>query len=1323
AALANAGMGADEIDYIEAHGTGTALGDPIEMHALASVFAGRERPLWVGSVKSNIGHAEAAAGVAGLVKAVLMLRHGAVPASLHFRRLNPHIDLQGVPIAVPTALSAQPELRAVGVSSFGFSGTNAHLVVTAPPETAAAPAGSEATPPLLLISARTPSALRELMARYRALLQEGAAFADVCHSAAVGRARLPWWVCVGSPDELDNAAPSDAPPPEFPIPAGRRIALPLTPFERLPYWATPRPLTAGSGQSNTLLGRRLRSALPVMQYETVLAEGEPGWLADHRLHGEVVVPASMLAVMLLLALPADVATAAELTDVQFLRLLKPAERPVVQTVADPASRQLRVLAAPAGDDAAFVEIAAANWRPAAGEAPSSLPSTALRPLGTAALYAAFAAAGLDYGPQFRLLHSLAGGDGIAVTELAEGDPYYRLDPRLLDAAWQSLAAALPEGSGKALVPAGLDRLVVVGDGMPRRSVLRLTAPDRADVTLYDGEGHLVAHCGGLRLATLSRAAASAVVQLPAWQAVAAGSETPAWIDCRGERDAAAACWRVIEAYRALPDGPAPPRLAVLANGATDVGGRTPVPAQAALAGLVRSLALERPELRPVLLDLEASAMPPPVPEEAPEPVLAWHQGQLFAPRLQAQALPSPPAAPFVLARPSSATLDALEWQPLKRRAPGPGEVEIEVTAAGVNFRDLMNLLGAYPGDGGAPGGECAGTIVAIGANVGPDVHRLEVGDAVVAIAPGCLASHVLADARLVCPIPASVDWRALAAQPVALLTARLALDEIARIKRGQRVLIHAATGGVGLAAVALAQHRGAEIVATAGNAVKRDHLAALGIREIHDSRSLAFAAAAPVDIVLNSLTGEAIPAGLALLKPGGIFLELGKAEIWPQERVRALRADVSYVAVALDRLILDEPERVGAMLREEIESIAGLAHGAAAMLPIRSHPFATIGEALRTMQSARHIGKLVLSRTRLRGDGVYIVSGGTGGIGRHLVHWLAERGARQILVLARRLRPVTAPGAEVIVKALDIADERAVRQALSGLRRPIKGVFHLAGELHDATAANLTRAQLDAALSAKLRGAEVLDRLTRGHQLDLFVLFGSLAGVTGAAGQANYAAANATLDALAQARRAAGLPALAVDWGAWQGEGMAAGRSFPALPPALALDALDWALASELTQAAISLGDSVVGSAPPRPTANFAAQLAAAVGSAKLDVLVAAVDATIRPILGLGDLPLERERPLAELGLDSLMAVELRNALGRLTGRVLPTSLVFDHPSAVALTQFLAGELALVTVAAPAPIAARSAALPDDDDDADGEDGAENAMLARLERKLIHAGY
>jgi acyl transferase domain-containing protein/nucleoside-diphosphate-sugar epimerase/SAM-dependent methyltransferase/acyl carrier protein len=1282
AALADAGLAPADIDAIEAHGTGTALGDPIEMHALRNVFGpGRDRPLLVGSVKTNIGHAEAAAGIAGLIKAVQMLRHGEVAPSLHFGALNPHIDLGGVDLRVPVARAPVP-LRRIGVSSFGFSGTNAHAVLEAPP--APPPAPPPPAAPRLLITARSEAGLTRLIATYQARLAEGADFAALCASAATGRTRHPWWVLAETPEVLATAVPSNAPHPDLPPQSGARVALPLTPWDRQRHWA--KPARAALPPSvHPLLGRRLRSRRGGRLFEAELAPDRPAWLADHALGGRVVLPAAAMVEMLLAALPPE--APAVLEGITFDRLLAPAETPVVQTSLEDGA--LTVSAAAEDPDAAFETIATARaGTPGQTAAPLLVEARARCPraVDIAALYDRFAEAGLAYGPAFRGLRALWAGDGEAVAELAESQPGFRIDPRLLDAAWQALAAALPPDSRDALVPKGLARLTLLG-GTPRHAVLRLSAPDRAEIALYDEAGSPVALCEGLALAV---ARPGVVVQEPAWEALPPGTETPRWIDLRAETDAVAACWRVLEAARADPV-----RLAVLAT--LDAG-----PAQAALAGLLPTLALEHPELRPVLLDLPAGVAPPAIPPACP-PVLSLRDGTLAARRLAARPTPAPTAAPFALSRGADASLEALRWHRATRRTPGAGEVEIEIAATGINFRDVMNLLGVYPGDGGAPGVECAGLVTAIGEGV----TGLAPGDAVLAIAPGCFASHVTADARLVRPLPEGLGFTEAAAQPVAWLTARLALLEVARLQRGQRVLIHAATGGVGLAAVAVARAAGATVVATAGSPAKRAHLAALGIAEIHDSRTIGFAAAAPVDVVLNSLTGPAIPAGLGLLKPGGVFLEIGKAEIWDAARVEAIRPDIRYRPVALDALILSNPARVGEMLATLCDDVAqGLAP-----LPVERWPFAEVTPALRRIQAARHIGKLVLARSLFRGDATYLVTGGTGALGQHLSRWLVARGARHLVLLARNPGEVAIEGAEVRIVAADIADPAALRRALSGLKHPLRGIFHLAGALHDSTATRLDRERLAAAFPAKLAGAEALDRIASAHPIDHFVLFGSLAALHGSAGQANYAAANAALSAIAARRRARGEPATLVHWGAWRDAGMAGGRA--GLSPEAALAALDSALSAGLAEVAVSAASTAAAA----PRLALQEKLAAAIGSAKRDALAEAVAEAIGRILGLGEMPLDRARPLAELGLDSLMAVELRNTLSAAIGRPLRASLVFDHPSAEALVAHLAAELGIGTApraeTPPPPAPEAEAARADDDD----------ALLLLLERKLAHAGY
>ena len=469
AALMNAGLAPAEIDYIEAHGTGTALGDPIEMHALKAVFAGRERPLLVGSVKSNIGHAEAAAGIAGLIKAVLMLRHQRVPASLNYRHLNPHIDLAGVPIAVPTALR-EADLTRIGVSSFGFSGTNAHVVLErAPPETATvtADAPHHNVPHQLLISARTPEALRTLIDRYRALLDDGVAFADLCHSAAVGRARLPWWVCVDHPDRLAAAQPSEAAPPELPAAdraSHRPAALPVPAPRLLGGAARSRHADGASRTPQAAIrcwapgcARRWRSGNTRRYSPPPARRGLP---ITSLVNDKVVMPAAGLIEMLLAALPAG--EPLELGNIAFRQILVPDERPIVQTIVDPATRTLRILAAEDSEDAVFSTIAEASWQPAGIVPPvprDEMRAAAALGTGTPAnSMPTLPMPAFPMAPLSAVLRSLSSraATGIAIADLPpKPTGPSRLDPRVLDAAWQSLAAALPTDGAGALVPAGL----------------------------------------------------------------------------------------------------------------------------------------------------------------------------------------------------------------------------------------------------------------------------------------------------------------------------------------------------------------------------------------------------------------------------------------------------------------------------------------------------------------------------------------------------------------------------------------------------------------------------------------------------------------------------------------------------------------------------------------------------------------------------------------------------------------------------------------------------------------------------------------------------
>ena len=393
-------------------------------------------------------------------------------------------------------------------------------------------------------------------------------------------------------------------------------------------------------------------------------------------------------------------------------------------------------------------------------------------------------------------------------------------------------------------------------------------------------------------------------------------------------------------------------------------------------------------------------------------------------------------------------LDNLKLVAVNRRVPGKGEVEIQVEAAGLNFRDVLNALGMYPGDPGPLGGECAGRIVA----VGEGVESLQVGESVVGLAYGGLSSYVTTEAQLVTRVPRGLSVEEAATIPIVFLTAHYGLNHLARMKRGERVLIHAAAGGVGMAAVQLAQRAGAEIFATAGSPKKRDVLQSMGVPHVMDSRSLAFAEEVMaqtrgegIDIVLNSLTEEFIPKSLALLRRGGRFLEIGKRGIWDHEQVRRVKPEIEYHVIYLGEVVEQQPALIQAMLRELLEAFEA---GHLAPLPRTVFSLRDAASAFRYMAQAKHVGKVVLrqdmGRGRIAPDATYLVTGGLGSLGLVVAQWLVAEGAQHLVLVGRhgparrpRRRSPSGRGAasQVQVRQADVARAEEVQALLAGLRR------------------------------------------------------------------------------------------------------------------------------------------------------------------------------------------------------------------------------------------------------------------------------------------------
>ncbi len=758
-------------------------------------------------------------------------------------------------------------------------------------------------------------------------------------------------------------------------------------------------------------------------------------------------------------------------------------------------------------------------------------------------------------------------------------------------------------------------------------------------------------------------------------------------------------------------------------------------AHAAFWGFGRSIALEHPEMRTIRIDLDAAGdfdaqqLLQTMIAAGDEDELVVRGGRISVPRLRrkessAPSNKSPTEANLQLTLVQPGTIDGLQLLPTSRREPGEDDVEIEVRAAGLNFRDVLCALGIYKGKSGPLGGECAGVVV----KVGPGVTGLQAGDEVIALARGCFGHFVTTKKKLVWRKPQHLSFEASVTIPVAFLTARYALQNVAQIRPAESVLIHAGAGGVGLAAIQIAQRAGAVIFATAGSEEKRAYLRSLGIAGVYDSRSLEFAhdlqtatGGKGVDVVLNSLTGAFIDAGIGILAPGGRFVELGVAELRSPEAVKVIRSDVFYHAVNLVAEIEAASDLVQDLIADLVEQFAS---GALKPLPRELFPLEEVHDAFRYMARARHIGRVIVCPERkphsaeIRSDGAYLVTGGNSGLGLKVTEWLSARGAGEVIVMGRS-RPsaeaaalfnaMSAHGTVVTVCQGDVSQSLDVERALRSVL-PLRGVFHCAGIVDDGVLLQQNRERFQRVLSPKIGGVCHLHRFTRNSPLDHFVLFSSIASPLGSPGQTNYASANAFLDAVAHYRRAHHLPALSIDWGAWSETGMAvrhkvversAETGILGISTREGLSAFEALLEGNGTQtivASVNWSQYLANDIPPsqrkflsglqgsrKPSAGEKSPVKQELWMPRLEsiaksrwkgLLAQLIEEKVRLTLRLDRTqPITPGQPLQELGLDSLLSVELRNALGTAVNRTLPATLLFNYPTLEALTDFLFREL------------------------------------------------
>ncbi|WUU35760.1 SDR family NAD(P)-dependent oxidoreductase [Streptomyces sp. NBC_00659] len=778
------------------------------------------------------------------------------------------------------------------------------------------------------------------------------------------------------------------------------------------------------------------------------------------------------------------------------------------------------------------------------------------------------------------------------------------------------------------------------------------------------------------------------------------------------------------------------RLVVVTRGAVAVrdGEELPDEVLAPVWGLLRSAQSENPG-RITLVDVDAASVDRlPAALAGEEPQLALRGGKARAFRLGRAAAGPALAEPaglgeWRLESTAEGTIDTLalvDRPELATQELQPHEVRISVRAAGLNFRDALIALGMYPGSGAIVGSEGAGVIL----QTGSAVTGLAPGDKVMGLFPGAIGTVAVSDFRTVVRMPRGWTFAQAATVPVVFLTAYYGLVDLAGLRRGEKVLVHAAAGGVGMAATQIARHLGAEVYGTASPG-KWQVLRELGFDEAHlaSSRDTEFEAAFTartggegVDVVLNSLAGEFIDASLRLLPRGGRFVEMGKTDVRDAARVAEAYEGVAYRAYDL---VEAGPERIREMLHEVLDLFE---RGVLTPLPLRAWDVRHAKDAFRYLSQARHVGKMVLTLPRRpEPEGTVLVTGGTGTLGglvaRHLV---AEHGVRHLLLTSRRgpaaagaqelAAELAGLGAEVRVAACDVTDRTAVAGLLASVpaEHPLTAVVHSAGDVDDGVIAALSPERVDRVMRPKVDAALHLHELTSDLDLSAFVLFSSSAATFGGPGQGNYAAANAFLDALAQRRRAAGLTASSLAWGFWAErseltstleEADIARLTRGGMAPLSTRDGLalfdagrghaDAVLVPARLDTSKLSGPS--GSVPPllkglvRVTArreragaadradggtSLAQRLAGLAPADRDTVLVDLVRAHAATVLGHATADsVQPERAFKELGFDSLTAVELRNRLTAAAGTRLPATLVFDYPTPLALAAYLREQL------------------------------------------------
>ncbi|MBG86586.1 MAG: hypothetical protein CMO80_06765 [Verrucomicrobiales bacterium] len=1227
-ALQSAGLNPNEIDYLEAHGTGTPLGDPIEIEGIDTVFGNRSSKLMIGSVKTNIGHLEAAAGIASLIKTVLAMQEGSIPPHLHADELSSRIDWEKSCTAVVTASREWPEgIRRAGVSSFGLSGTNAHLILERPNNDLV----------------RT-------------------SFKPV--SIPFNRKRC--WVGMDEANE---------PPPL------RRVALAGESIHGFEGFVRPEDWSGHRVQGKALLP----------------ATGQL-WLINHALR----------------EIDADRDWRIRNTELQDALWLENQAVAVQLHFTGQANEEF---------DFKFYGKLAGEWRELSRGQCTAQPQsiTQMSPpsngetIDAGDFYARCEKRGLRYSGEFQQVSQIELAGDTARGSLND----IQQTAALWDAGLQVAGALLKSDS--LVVPAHVAEFRVHRDSSQATYALAKRDGEYINVQWQDHEDNVVAELRGLSLLPLGKQfddtrspyfeivwneepldfKATEQLEQPGHSTGITerqehGSTQLILPKVSEDESIPGACERIttelLDHVQSFLKSKRDHRLYV-AGLVHSTGDKL---VHAAVWGLLQTLAIEHPALHATLVASDDWGN---ISREILADAETLRVKIFNDQRLVASWKESPPENRLVIESPGS--LDELKWKPHPRSQPKPDEVLIAVEAAGLNFRDVLVAMGLYP-DPAELGCECAGVVI----KVGSAVKDLKPGDRVMAIGAGCFADTVTVTRSLAVKITDALESTQATAIPVAYCTAYHSLVTLGKLQAGESVLIHAATGGVGQAAIRIAQSIGARVFATA-SPHKWPRLKELGVTDIHHSRTSEFADAIlqatenrGVDVVLNTLPGEGRARSLDATAQGGRLIEIGKG--CNPDEMRSARPDIGLHVFDLSTVCREEPETVQQMLADAAtwESTS----------EIETFAWNDTIEAFRRMQSGQHLGKLVVQRNAKATDltaSPVLITGGLGGLGLVTANWLIDHGTRHLLLLSRNgiqtdeqkqaVERLRGRGATIEIIETDVTDQAKLADSLKPYLEAdsptaLRGVIHAAGSLSDGLIEKQSPESIQQAFGPKVTGAWNLHELTRGLPLEYFVLYSSAAGVFGAPGQANHAAANSFLDGLARERTVQGLPGLSIAWGPWSGIGSAVQygkdgflREIPGIrmiDPENAAQHLDatWACSKPVITVLPVDWSSFDAD---RWNAGFRRSSPATVStqdrqSSKVtdaNELERLLTKRIGKVLGIASGELDREKGFFDLGIDSLTALELKTQLERDLGFELPTTLIFDYPTPAALLGHLSDKL------------------------------------------------